>query len=56
MPLTRAAEIAGLELEAFKEQLAERDVPILVDEPSEEVRVGAELMHRQGTGWYSALQ
>ena len=49
-------ESAGLELEAFKEQLAERDVPILEDEPSEEVRAGADLMHRQGTEWYSALQ
>src|SRR5438093_4413876 len=28
--LTRAAEIAGLELEAWKEQLAERNVPILM--------------------------
>ena len=49
-------EIAGLALEAWKEPLTERDVSILVDEPCEEVRAGAELMHRQGTGWYSALQ
>ena len=45
--LTRAAEIAGLELEALKEQLAKRDVPILVDEPSEEIRTEAELLHHQ---------
>jgi predicted HTH domain antitoxin len=45
--LTRAAEIAGLELEALKAQLAKRAVPILVDEPSEEIRAGAELIHYQ---------
>jgi class 3 adenylate cyclase/predicted HTH domain antitoxin len=45
--LTRAAEIAGLELEVLKEQLAKRDVPILIDEPSEEIRAGAELIHHQ---------
>jgi predicted HTH domain antitoxin len=45
--LTRAAEIAGLELEALKEQLARRAVPMLVDEPSEEIRAGAELIHHQ---------
>ncbi len=49
-------ESVGLELEAWKEQFAERDVPIIEDEPSEEVRAGADLTHRQGTGWYSALQ
>jgi predicted HTH domain antitoxin len=45
--LTRAAEIAGLELETFKERLAERGVPIHIDEPPEEVRAGADLIHRQ---------
>jgi predicted HTH domain antitoxin len=45
--LTRAAEIAGLELEALKEQLARRAVLILVDEPSGEIRAGAELIQRQ---------
>jgi predicted HTH domain antitoxin len=45
--LTRAAEIAGLELEALKEQLAKRAVPILVDESSKEIRAGAELIHHQ---------
>ena len=44
--LSRAAEVAGLELEAFKEQLAKRDVSIAVDEPPEEVRTGAGLIHR----------
>jgi predicted HTH domain antitoxin len=42
--LSRAAEIAGLELETFKERLAEKDVPILVDEPAEEIRSGADLV------------
>jgi predicted HTH domain antitoxin len=45
--LTRAAEIAGLELEALKAQLAKRDVPLLVDESSEEMRAGAALIHHQ---------
>jgi predicted HTH domain antitoxin len=45
--LTRAAEIAGLELETFKEQLAERGVSIHIDEPPEEVRAGADLIRRQ---------
>ena len=42
--LSRAAEIAGLELEAFKERLAEKGVPIPVDEPSQEIRAGADLV------------
>jgi predicted HTH domain antitoxin len=45
--LARASEIAGLELEAFKGRLAEQGVPIYVDEPPEEVRVGAELIRRR---------
>jgi len=40
--LSRGAEIAGLDLEASKERLAERNVPILVEEPPEDVRAGAE--------------
>jgi predicted HTH domain antitoxin len=44
--LSRAAEIAGLEVETFKERLAEQGVPIPVDELPEEVRAGAELIHR----------
>lgn len=44
--LSRAAELAGLEVETFKERLAEQDVPISVDETPEEVRAGAELIHR----------
>jgi len=31
-------------LETFKERLAEKDVPIPVDEPSEEIRAGADLV------------
>ena len=38
--LSRAAEIAGLEWEAFKQTLAERGVPISVDESPEEIPVG----------------
>ena len=45
--LTRAAEIAGLELETFKARLAEQGVSILINEPPEEVRTGAELIHRR---------
>ena len=44
--LSRAAEIAGLEWETFKERLAEQNVPIAVDESPEEVRAGADLIHR----------
>jgi predicted HTH domain antitoxin len=45
--LARAAEIAGLELETFKERLAEREGPRHIDAPPEEVRAGAELIRRQ---------
>jgi predicted HTH domain antitoxin len=44
--LSRATEIAGLELETFKEKLAEHDVPIRVDESLQEIRSGADLIHR----------
>lgn len=44
--LSRAAEVAGMELEAFKERLAKEGVPLRVDESPEEVRVGADLIHR----------
>lgn len=44
--LARAAEIAQLEWEAFKERLAAKDVPIRVDEPPDEVRAGAAMIHR----------
>jgi predicted HTH domain antitoxin len=44
--LSRAAEIAQLELEALKEQLAEKDLPLRVDEAPDEVRAGADLIHR----------
>jgi len=42
--LSRATEIAGLELETFKERLAEKDVPISSAEPSEEIRTGTDLI------------
>jgi predicted HTH domain antitoxin len=44
--LARAAEIAGLGLEAFKEKLAEHGVPIRADEPPEEIHSGADLVRR----------
>jgi predicted HTH domain antitoxin len=44
--LLRAAEIAGLEIEAFKEQLAHQEVPVQVDESAEEVRSGANSIRR----------
>ena len=44
--LARATEIAGLEIEAFKEQLAKQNVPIEVDETPDDVHVGADLIHR----------
>jgi len=42
--LARGAEIAGVELETFKEQLAEAEIPIPVDEAPAEVRAGADLI------------
>ncbi len=44
--LVRAAEISGLEVEAFKQQLTEQNVPIAVDEPVDEIHAGAGLIHR----------
>ena len=44
--MARAAEIAGLELEAFKDQLATHQVPIPADETPEEIQAGAEQIRR----------
>jgi predicted HTH domain antitoxin len=44
--LTRAAEIAGLELDTFKQRLAEQNIAIAVDELPDEVREGADLISR----------
>jgi predicted HTH domain antitoxin len=44
--LSRAAEISGIEIDSFKEELAERDVPIRADELLEDIRIGAELIGR----------
>jgi predicted HTH domain antitoxin len=44
--LSRATEIAGLDLEAFKEKLYEKQVPIHVVESSEEIKAGAESISR----------
>jgi predicted HTH domain antitoxin len=49
--LSRAAEIAQMEVEAFKEQLAEKGLSREVDEAADEVRAGANLIHRlRGAG------
>ncbi len=47
--LSRAAEIAQLELETFKEKLLEKDIPILVEEQPGEIDAGADLIHRLRT-------
>lgn len=44
--LSRAAEIAQLELETFKEQLAAKDLMLEVDEAPDDVRAGADLIRR----------
>lgn len=44
--LTRAAEIAGLELETFKECLVKHDVIIPIDESPEEISTGASLIQQ----------
>jgi len=44
--LTRATEVAGLEMEAFKQQLAEQDVPIAVDEPADEIHTRLLNLHQ----------
>jgi Arc/MetJ-type ribon-helix-helix transcriptional regulator len=44
--LARAAEIAGLEFEAFKGHLAEHNVPIQADEMPAEIHAGAERIRR----------
>lgn len=44
--LSRAAEIAGLEWDAFKEQLHERGLATTVEEAPDEVQAGAALIRR----------
>jgi predicted HTH domain antitoxin len=44
--VARAAEIAGLELEAFKDQLAEHNVSIPTDATPEEIQAGVERIRR----------
>lgn len=44
--VARAAEMAGLELEAFKDQLASRQVSIPTDETPEEIQAGAAQIRR----------
>ena len=44
--LSRAAEIAGLEWDAFKEKLSERGIETMVDESPDEVQAGAALIRR----------
>ena len=44
--VARAAEVAGLELEAFKDQLAAHKVSVPTDEMPEEIQAGAEQIRR----------
>ncbi len=44
--VARAAEIAGLEVEAFKDQLAAHKVSIPTDETPEQIQAGAEQIRR----------
>ncbi len=44
--LSRAAEIAGLEWDAFKEKLRERGIEVMVDESLDDVQAGAALIRR----------
>jgi predicted HTH domain antitoxin len=44
--LARAAEIAGLEWDAFKEKLSARGIETTVDESPDEVQAGAALIGR----------
>jgi predicted HTH domain antitoxin len=44
--VARAAEMAGLELEAFKDQLATRQASIPTDETPEEIQAGAARIRR----------
>ena len=44
--LSRAAEIAQLELEFFKEILAKKSIPIVVDEAPGDIRAGADFIQR----------
>jgi len=44
--LSRAAEIAGLEWDTFKEKLSERGIEVTVDESPDEVQAGAALIRR----------
>lgn len=43
--LSRAAEMAQLELETFKEQLVEKDLLLEVSETPDDVRAGADFIH-----------
>lgn len=42
--LSRAAEIAQLELELFKEKLAEKNVPLPIDETPEDLQAGTDFI------------
>ena len=44
--LSRAAEIAGLEWDLFKQKLSERGIEVIVDESPDEVQAGASLIRR----------
>ena len=44
--LARAAEIAQMGLDAFKDELATQGVAIVIDEAAEDIHSGANLIHR----------
>ena len=44
--LSRAAEVAGLERETFREQLSDRGIEVTVDESPDDVQAGAALIRR----------
>ena len=48
--LSRAAEIADLDRDTFKEKLTERGVRVTVDEAPDEIRAGADLIRQLRSG------
>ena len=44
--LSRAAEVAGLEWDSFKEKLSERGIKVTVEESPDDVQAGAALIRR----------
>ena len=44
--LARAVEIAQMEREAFKDELATKGIALLIDESPDDIQMGANLIHR----------